>query len=131
MTNARITNHVVATARNRVGLLAEMASTVREAGVNIGAICALEEGSLGRIMMYTDDNDSAIEALATLGDVHAHKESVIAVTLTDEPGALETEAKKISDAGINISCVYGGAGAGQATVVFCLAEVDEAAKALG
>jgi hypothetical protein len=129
MSTANLTKHVVAKMPSRVGLLADMAEAIRAAGVNIRAVMAYEMEGRGEFMFLTSDNAKASEALARLS-AEVSEETVVAIEMANEPGALEDAARRMAEAGVNIGYVYGtaGAGAAAATVVF---RTSDDAKAAG
>jgi hypothetical protein len=109
----------------RVGLLADVAEALREAGVNIMAISAYERDGEGKFLMVTDDNVKATAALARLS-AEVRARAVVAVEMPNRAGALDEVARKIAEAGVNIDYIYGTGGtADTATVIFATDEDDE------
>ena len=119
MYSARTINHLVTKMPSRVGLLADMATAVRQVGVNLTAILAYEMDGMGEFMFATSDDEKAAEALTAFG-AEVSNEDMVSVDLPNELGALESITRKIADAGINISYAYGttGTGTDTATIVF-------------
>lgn len=128
MLSARLTDQLVANIPARVGILADVAQALHEAGVNISAISAYERDGIGKFLLVTDDNEKAKAALARL-NADVHDRSVLVLQMHDKPGALEDATTKIAEAGINIDYCYGTAnGGGTATVVFKTADNPAAAN---
>lgn len=125
---ARQTHELVVKMPNRVGLLADVGEVIREAGVNIIAIGAYEKEGRGEFMLVTSDNAAASTALARLNaDISEH--SAVEVQLDDEPGALESVARSIAEAGIDLRWAYASVapGAGDAIVIM---KTDDDARAV-
>jgi len=101
---------------NKIGLLADVATALAAAEVNIQAICAYERG-YGFFMMVADNHAKAKKVISKMGG-NIHVEDVILLELPNKVGQLEKVTKKIAEAGINILFVYGSSGKGKtATVV--------------
>ena len=112
---------------NRVGLLAQVASTVSQAKVNIEAICAYEMDDKGFFMLVTDNNAKAKKALAKIG-ANVEVEDVLVVGVPNKVGQLQSLAKKIADAGVDIYYAYGSPGA--VKTMFLVFKTANDAKAL-
>ena len=82
------------TVDNEVGKLAEVTAKLKEAGLNILAICAWTEGDTGKLIACTDDNEKACEVFKTFGEC-GWKEG-ICVEADNAPGALHAIAKRTS-----------------------------------
>lgn len=125
MSTGRLTEQLVCSMPTRVGLLADVAEAMRQAGVNIMAISAYEREGEGKFLMVTDDNAKATEAMARLG-AKVRARGVVAVEMPNRVGALDDVARKIAEAAVNIDYVYGtGGGAETATVIFATGDDDE------
>ncbi len=128
MSPATTAKQIVAKIPARVGLLADIAEAIREAGVNITALSAYERDGDGKFLIVTDDNAAAAAALSRFsGEVR--EKDVLMVTLRNTPGALETATRALAEAGINIEYVYGTTNMSDtATLIF---KTSDDAKALG
>lgn len=91
---------------NKVGLLSEMTSFITAAKINIEAICAYEMEDEGFFMLITDNNAKAKKILSHMG-AEVKLEDIILVEMPNKFGQLREAAKLISDAGIDITNVYG------------------------
>ena len=98
-------NRIIVMGRNEVGAIAEIAAPLATAGVNILTINTESTGDTGLVMLTTDDNDTALEALTAAG-YRAVIDETLLVRLTDEPGALANIAEKFKDAGVNIQSLH-------------------------
>jgi hypothetical protein len=115
---------------NKVGLLAQVASALSQAKVNIEAICAYEMADKGYFRVVTDNNAKAKKVLAKMG-ANVEVEDVLIVGVPNKVGQLQKLAKKISDAGVDIYYAYGSPGAGKTTcLVFKTANDGKALKAI-
>ncbi len=90
---------------DKPGSLAWLGSVLGEADVNFEAI----EGRSGRgitvVHFVASDTEAAAAALEESGIPYSKRE-VVVVNILDQPGALGDVALVMSEAGINIDCVY-------------------------
>ena len=130
MDQAKKLKQLIFSLPNRLGLLAQVASAVSQAKVNIEAICAYEMDDKGFFMLVTDNNAKAKKVLVKMGaDVEV--EDVLVVGVPNKVGQLQKLAKKIADAGVDIYYAYGSPGAGKTTcLVFKTANDGKALKAI-
>ena len=98
-------NRVIVTGKNEVGVIADITAPLAEAGVNILTINTESTGETGLVIMTTDDNDAALEALTAAGYRAVVDESLL-VRLEDEPGALAKIAEKFKNAAQNIQSLH-------------------------
>jgi len=113
---------------DRPGLLAEITGKLKEAKVNITAICAYAWDKTAYFDMTTDAGPKAKRALAGLG-IKAEEDDVIAVEMPNRVGELDKVAKAIADAGINIEYMYGTTGTGRtSTALFSTSDDKKALK---
>jgi hypothetical protein len=89
------------------GMLGEIAGALGEKKTNIVAIMGATEGGRGAVRMVVDKPATARRVFASRG-WQVTEEEVVAVTLTDSPGALGRLATKLGRAGVNIEYVYAG-----------------------
>ncbi len=90
---------------DKPGSLAWLGSVIGDADVNFEAI----EGRSGRgvsvVHFIASDTEAAAAALEESGIPYSKRE-VIVVNVLDQPGTLGDVALVMSEAGINIDCVY-------------------------
>ncbi len=117
---------------SKPGVLAQVASTLARAGVNITAICAPEAtGGRGKIRLLVDNPARATEALRG-AKFRVGQEEALTLTLDNRPGALAEVAEKLARARINVKCAYATThGPGQALVVLTVPNAAKAQAALG
>jgi len=107
--SANLIKQVCVRTKDEVGVLADIARIIAEHGMNIEAIAAYhKEGTnTAEVMLIADVERRAAEALTEEGYDDVSEHDCIIVEVENKPGALKILAKKLSDAGINISCTYG------------------------
>jgi len=123
---AEICRQCVAEVANQVGRLAEVTDKIKDAGVNIRAICAWVEGDRGKLLLAAEDPDKACECLSGVCE-KCDLSEVVLVKVANEPGALNVIAHKLADEGIGINMVQATAGEGPEAVI--LLDTTDNAKA--
>jgi hypothetical protein len=129
MANAVRLKQLSFTLPDKIGLLAEVTAFVTAAKINIEAICAYGMGDEGYFMIITDNNTKAKKVIANMG-AEVRTEDVIAVEVPNKMGQLQQAAKKISDAGIDISYIYGSPVKQKMTLIIKTANDKKALRAL-
>jgi len=116
---------------NQPGSLATLCSEMARLAVNISAIHASDARPLGPVRMIVSQLEVAKRVCDTLG-LRYLEEEVLAVKVTDRPGALGRITRKLAEKGINIEYAYGSIakGATQALVVLGVSDVQAAARVL-
>ena len=89
------------------GELARVGDVLGKAGANIAGLCAVTSGG-GRaeVHILVDDATPAFEALEGARITIAAEQEVIVLEMEDRPGALGEIARKLGDAGVNITSAY-------------------------
>lgn len=90
---------------NRVGALADVCTELANSGVNIRAVNAQGQGDYGVIRLVTEDEVTSKKALEKLG-FRVSVSDIIVITMPDRPGELAKIARKLSNAGVDVECVY-------------------------
>ncbi len=124
MTHARLATQVVATAPDKIGLLAKGTSALLGAGLNIFAVTARESNVNAKIVVVTDDDEAAAEALANLGWAVVTEPAVI-LEMPDELGALDEAVRRIANEGVNISFLFATTADGSHATVIVQTTDDE------
>lgn len=114
---------------SKIGLLSEVSALITAAKINIEAICAYEMNEEGFFMLMTDNPAKAKKIVSHMG-AEVSMDDMIAVEIPNKIGELQMVAKKISDAGIDISYIYGSPVKGKMTLVLKTANDKKALKAL-
>ena len=95
------------TVPDRPGTLGEIATALGAKKVNIVGFAGAKQGDQGMIWFVVDKTAAAKKVFAANG-WNATEDEVLAVTLTDAPGALGRFAAKLGKAGVNITFAYTG-----------------------
>lgn len=90
--------------KDQPGTLAGMADALAQKGVNIESISAIAIGGGATVALLTNDEDSSRKALSEAGYTVRETE-VATIALEHKPGALAAAARKLADAGINVTTV--------------------------
>jgi hypothetical protein len=89
------------------GELARVGDLLGAAGANIAGLCALTSGGgQAEVHVLVDDPTSAFEALEHAGIKIIAEQEVIVLKVADQPGALGEVARKLGNAGVNLTTAY-------------------------
>jgi hypothetical protein len=124
------TTQLVLNLESKPGVLAKLARTLADAGVNMTALCASETAGRGKIRLLVGDPARAKEALKT-AKYRVSEEQAVTVLLENRPGTFAAIAEKLEQARINIKCAYVTGDSGSQLVVLSVANADKAQQALG
>jgi len=103
---AKITQ-VTVTAQSRPGVLAKVARTLADAGVNITAICAAESTGRGKLRMVVSDPGRAKQAL-TDAKIRCGEEPALLLSVEDRPGSQAiTRAYSFRGVEFEAACEHG------------------------
>lgn len=90
---------------NKMGRLEEIAGIIKTSGINIRAISAWGVEDKAFFRLITSDNKKTKEVLSNLGSIES--KDVVIVEMPDEVGQLHALGKKLKDASIDLTHVYG------------------------
>jgi len=90
---------------NRAGRLAEVASILSQAGINIRALTVADTSDFGVLRMIVSDTEKARSVLKENGFTIG-KHDVIAVEVKDQPGGLHHILDLLSGSGVNVEYMY-------------------------
>ena len=115
---------------DRPGTLADMGEALGKAGINIEGVCAMTAEGRGIIHILVADAAAARQTLEAAGIKVEGETDVVVVDVggQDKPGTLGAMARKVANAGLNVSLVYlamGGRG------VIATSDNAKAKQALG
>jgi len=118
--------------QNRPGELANVCAVLAEVNVNIDALATAEAGEYGAVRMLVDDVDAARQVFRKAGVAHTTID-VLAIEISNAPGALTEVAGKLAAEKVNIEYFYASAaaGTGSALGVFKVSDPQRAAQAVG
>lgn len=105
--SANLAKEIVVSEKNKVGLLADMARLLAEAGINIDAVAGYAAGNEAKIMLVSVDISRAKETLRKAGYKSIQENEVIMVSLENKPGALKLITEKLAVQAIDIKQIYG------------------------
>lgn len=114
---------------NRPGVLAEVCSELAAKAVNIEGIMASDVRGWGSVRLVVNHQETARKVLDALG-IRYVEEEVLAVHLSDRPGALGRITRKLAENKINIDYVYGSIerGSPKALIIVAVSDIKRAAK---
>jgi hypothetical protein len=91
---------------NTPGALAQVASAIRDAGVNISAATCVGPGERAELHILVPHAEAAKHALAISHVAITGEREVVVVEVQDQPGVLADLTRKIARAGVNLDLVY-------------------------
>ncbi len=92
--------------RNKVGILADIAMTLANKGINIEAVLGYEVALTGKVFLVTNANLAIISELKKKKYKMVKETEVILVDLDNKPGALKVVATEMKENNIDIKYVY-------------------------
>lgn len=99
------TTQLVISGQSKPGVMAQVASVLGEAGVNIKAFSAPEVTGTGKLRLLVADLDGARAALKS-AKIKFKEETALLLSLKNQPGALMDVADLLTQNRINIKCGY-------------------------
>jgi len=116
---------------NRPGTLAEVLEVLGEHAINIRAMSVADTADFGILRLIVNDPDKVGKILKA-ANFAAKTTSVLTMKVTDQPGGLLSEIKKLTAAGINIEYVYAFAASAtaEARVVLKVDDLEKAERVL-
>lgn len=116
---------------NRRGALAEVCSKLAEKAVNILGLMVPEQPGVAPVRLVVNSVDTAKKVFDGMGLKYTEDE-VVSAHLSDRPGALGKITRKLADHNIDVKYAYGSIlkGAGKATIILAVSDVEAAAKFL-
>lgn len=94
---------------DRPGTLADLGEALGDAGINIEGMCGITHEGKGIIHLLVEDVAGARRALQGAGIKVEGETDVIVSDIpgdVDKPGTLGAIARKVADAGVNVTLVY-------------------------
>jgi len=111
---------------NQAGRLAEMASSLGNAGINIMALTVAESTDFGVVRLIVNDFEKAVRILKEK-KFTVRETEVLAVEIADEPGSLGKVLKIFAENGLNVEYMYAFVSRRQdALIVFRFDDMDRA-----
>jgi hypothetical protein len=91
---------------NSPGALAEVATAISDAGVNIAAATCIGPGDRAELHILVPHAEAVKHALAISHVAVTGEREVVVVDVEDQPGVLADLTRKIARAGVNLDLVY-------------------------
>jgi hypothetical protein len=113
---------------NSPGALAEVATSISDAGVNIAAATCVGPGERAELHILVPHAEPVKHALGISHVAVTREREVVVVDVEDRPGVLADLTRKIAQAGVNLDLVYV---ATQNRIVFAAPDLDALRSALG
>jgi len=126
------TRQVSVFVENEPGRLVAMLDALKAENMNIRALCIAEGADFGIVRMILSDPAKGVEALRKAGFTITET-TVLQAEMPDEPGGLlDTVAKPLAEAGINLEYFYAfiDPSPGKANIVLKVSDPDRAVKVL-
>ncbi|MDD4894531.1 MAG: ACT domain-containing protein [Candidatus Omnitrophica bacterium] len=105
--SANLAKEIVVTVVNKIGVLADMSKILADHGINIEAVAGYADGDQAKIMLVTDDNLRAVDALKKKSYNSITEKEVIVLELENKAGALKNITGKLESEEIDIKYIYG------------------------
>jgi hypothetical protein len=126
------TKQVSVFVENKPGRLVAMLDALKAENMNIRALCIAEGADFGIVRMILSDPAKGVEAMRKAGFTITET-TVLQAEMPDEPGGLlDTVAKPLAEAGINLEYFYAfiDPSPGKANIVLKVSDPDRAVKVL-
>src|SRR2546430_7721129 len=91
---------------NTPGALAEVATAISDAGVNISAATCIGPGERAELHILVPHGEAVKHALGISHVAITREREVVVVDVEDRPGVLADLTRKIALAGVNLDIVY-------------------------
>ena len=104
---ANLAKVIVVTVVNKIGALADMSKILADHGINIEAVKGYADNGKASILLVTDDNLRAIDALKKEGYKSAAENEIIMLDLENKTGALKNITAKLASEAIDIKFIFG------------------------
>jgi hypothetical protein len=126
-----LTKQLSVMVENKPGVLAELCSKLAEKAVNILGLMVPDQAGVAPIRMVVNSGDTAKKVLDALALKYS-EEDVLAVQVSDRPGALGKLTRKLADHGLDVKYAYGSIhkGSEKATIILAVNDLAAALKVL-
>ena len=127
--NVTVTTQITVLVENRPGALAELCTKLAEKAVNILGLMVPDQSGFAPVHMVVNSQEAAKKVFDRMGLKYT-EEGVLAVRLSDKPGALGKLTRKLADHQIDVKYAYGTIlkGAGKAMVILAVSDLDAATE---
>lgn len=104
--NVTLGEEIIITTKNKVGLLADIATMLANQGVNIEAASGYEVGDSAKLRLVTNGNLGMVAELKAKKYKTVKESEVVIVELSNKPGALKVVTTELGKNKIDINCLY-------------------------
>jgi len=104
--NVSLGEEIVITTKNKVGLLADIATMLANQGVNVEAASGYEIGDTAKLRIVTNANLGIVAELREKMYKSVEETEVVLVELFNKPGALKVVTTELGKNKIDIGCLY-------------------------
>jgi hypothetical protein len=127
--NVTVVAQLTVMVENRPGALAELCSKLAEKAINILGLMVPEQSGVAPVRMVVKGQEAAKKIFDGMGLKYS-EEAVLAVRLSDKPGALGKLTRKLADHQIDVKYAYGTIlkGAGKAMVILAVSDLEAASE---
>ncbi len=117
---------------NKPGVLAQVTSALAKAKVNVIALTLVDSSEHGVLRIVCGDNAEKVRRVLARAHDQFTETEVLAMDLSNKPGAFAAAADKLAAEHININYAYctGGARGGKTTAIFKVADLNKALRVL-
>jgi len=105
--DAKLIKEVVVKAENKIGVLANISKLLADHDINLDGVAGYAEDGQAVMMMVTDDNLRATDALKKAGYKTVKESEAVIVELVNKPGALKNLTARLAAEKIDLKYVYG------------------------
>jgi hypothetical protein len=125
-----VPTEIIVETDDRPGVIAEIGELFGQASVNIKAAAAFAHSGRGYLHFVVDNADRALSALKVGGWTVQTSREVLAVSVDDRPGELGRYARRLAEAGVNITALYtAGERAGDKELIVAVDDLAAARRA--
>lgn len=105
--NVKLAKEVTIVTPNKIGLLANISKVLGDHGINIEGVAGYNADGEAKLMIVTNDDTRAIDALKKAGFASVREHEVVLAELVNKPGALKSLTAILAKENIDISYMYG------------------------
>jgi hypothetical protein len=126
-----VTKQLSVMMENKRGALAALCSKLAEKAVNIVGLMVPEQAGMAPIRLVVNNSDTARKVLEGMG-LKFTEEDVLAVQVSNRPGALGKLTRKLADHDLDVKYAYATIqkGVDKAIVILALSEPSAGAKVI-
>jgi hypothetical protein len=105
--DAKLIKEIIVGSEDKIGVLANITKILADHDINIEGVAGYGQVGQAKIMLVTDDNLRAGDAIRKAGYKDVKECEALIVELENKPGALKNVTAKLVEQNINIKYTYG------------------------